>query len=232
MVGSNGKKVIAIDLGGTNLRVALVQNNKITNYVKRLTPKTKKELLKVMYESIDILMSKDVKGIGVSSAGPLKDGIIKNPPNLPLRNFDLKNALKKRFRKRVEVENDANCVAIAELKIGCKKKNFFILTLGTGIGGGVIINGNLYSGEGYGGELGHIILQDSKDFETLWKEDKKLIQKHFKKSLMVSELIKLNTPKSKEILEKIADDFGKGLGSGVADPDWNKRFNINIGYYF
>ena len=214
-------KIIAIDLGGTNLRVSLVKGNKILKYIKKETPKTGKELIKVLFENIGHLMDKDVIGIGVSSAGPLINGIIKNPPNLPLKNFNLKKALEKKFKKRVEVENDAACVALAETKLGCKKRNFFILTIGTGIGGGIIINGELYNGEGYGGELGHTILDNGKDFEILWKENKKSISKYFGKNSLVNDLIKIKNKKSNAILEKISDDFGKAIGSliNVFDPE-------------
>jgi len=139
-------KVIAIDLGGTNLRVALVKDNKILKYIKKKTPKNKNDLLKEMVDSIFSLMTEDVKAIGVGSPGPLKNGIIQNPPNLPFRNFNLKKYLELQFKKRVVIENDAKCVAIAEANLGCRKKNFIILTLGTGIGGGIIINGKLYKG--------------------------------------------------------------------------------------
>jgi len=217
----NNGKVIAIDLGGTNLRVAIVYKNKITTYIKRPTPKTKNELLEVLFESIHLLMNHNIKGIGVSSAGPLLNGVIKNPPNLPLKNFDLGKALRKKFRTKVVVENDANCVAVAEAKIGCRKKNFIVLTLGTGIGGGIIVNRKLYTGQGYGGELGHIILEDCKDFETIWQEDKKLIYKYFKEDLMIKDLIAMNNEKSRKMLNKIADNFGKGIGSliNVFDPE-------------
>jgi glucokinase len=161
------KKIIAIDLGGTNLRASLVVNNKIVKYMKNKTPKNEKELIDLLFKNIQLLMDKDVKGIGVSCAGPLKDGIIRNPPNLPLKNYNLKAALERRFKKRVKVFNDAHCVALAESLLGVKKKNFIILTLGTGVGGGIIINGKLYEGQGFGGEMGHMILDDGKDFESL-----------------------------------------------------------------
>ena len=170
-------KVIAVDLGGTNLRVSLVQNNKIIKYMKDKTPKTQKELENLLFKNIEHLMEKDVKGIGIASAGPLEKGIIKNPPNLPLRNYNIKAALEKRFKKKVEVCNDAHSVAFAELKLGVKKKNFIVLTIGTGVGGGIIIDGKLYEGQGYGGEMGHIILHDGKSFEKLvgWKYTKELV---------------------------------------------------------
>src|SRR4030042_4832623 len=145
------KEVIAVDLGGTHLRVALIKDNKILKYIKKKTPKDKDNLLREMADSISFLITKDVKAIGVGSPGPLKKGIIQNPPNLPFRNFNLKKYLEMQFKKRVVIENDAKCVAIAEANLGCKKKNFIILTLGTGIGGGIIINRELYKGKGYAG---------------------------------------------------------------------------------
>jgi len=216
-------KVIAIDLGGTNLRVSLVKNNKIINYTKSSTPKTKKELIDLMFKNIDFLIDKEVVGIGVASAGPLENGIIKNPPNLPLKNYNIKAALEKRFRKKVEVCNDAHSVALAELHLGVKKKNFIVLTLGTGVGGGIIIDGKLYEGQGFGGEMGHIILDNGKTFEKLvgWKYTKELSKKAFGKELLINDLIKMNTKKSKEILNTITTHLGQGIGSliNVFDPE-------------
>ena len=106
----------------------------------------REDLLKLMCDSISELFDKDVKGIGIASPGPLdaKTGIIKNTPNLPFKNFNRKRHIEKKFSVPVKIANDADCVAIAELKLGCKKKNFIIFTIGTGIGGGVIIDGKLY----------------------------------------------------------------------------------------
>jgi glucokinase len=221
--GNKMSKVIAVDLGGTNLRVSLVNNNKIIKFIKNRTPKTEKELMGLMFKTIDHLMDKDVKGIGVASAGPLKDGIIKNPPNLPFKNYNLKAALEKRFKKRVEVCNDAHSVASAESHFGVRKKNFIVLTLGTGVGGGIIINRKLYEGQGFGGEMGHIILDDGKDFESLvgWKSIKELTKKAFGKELLISDLVKMKDKKAKEILHELTIYLGQGIGSliNVFDPE-------------
>lgn len=214
---------IAVDLGGTNLRVALVENNKIKTVIKQKTPKTKKALLKVMVDMINKLKNSKTKGVGVSSPGPLEHGVIKNTPNLPIKNFNLKGHLEKKLKIKVEVENDANCAALAEAKIGCKKQNFFVITIGTGIGGGIIINNELYTGMGFGGELGHIIIDDKKDLEDLTggKHLKKVTKKYFKKSKMTLELIESDTKGAKEILEKEFDYLGQGLASliSVFDPE-------------
>ncbi len=201
-------KIIAIDLGGTNLRVALVKDNKILKYIKKSTPKNQNALLWELTNTISQLITTDVKAIGMGCPGPLKNGVILNPPNLPFRNFDLKKYLENKFRKKVVIENDAKCVALAEMKLGCKKKNFIILTLGTGIGGGIIINGNLYKGDGNAGEIGHIILDNGKDFESLWKEKGKQIKELFE-----------NNDKKK--LERVAMYLGQGIGSliNIFDPE-------------
>jgi glucokinase len=161
-----------------------------------------------MVDSIFSLMAEDVKAIGVGSPGPLKNGIIQNPPNLPFRNFNLKKYLEMQFKKRVVIENDAKCVAIAEANLGCRKKNFIILTLGTGIGGGIIINGKLYKGDGNAGELGHIILDNGKDFESLWKEKGGKIKELFEN-------------KEKEKLKIVSKYLGQGIASliNVFDPE-------------
>jgi len=214
-------KIIAIDIGGTNLRVSLVKNGKILKYIKKTTPKNKVNFLKELYGGISELMSKDVEAIGVGSPGPLKNGIIKNPPNLPLKNFNLKSELEKKFKKRVVIENDAKCVAIAEAKLGIRKKNFIVLTFGTGIGGGIIIDGKLYLGQGYAGELGHITLSNGKYFEDLWKENREYIKEHFGSNIIIKDLVKMKNKEADMILESISDHMGQGIATviNIFDPE-------------
>jgi len=204
-----GNKVVALDIGGTNTRVALVQGSKVLKYLKNPTPKTKEAFLKNIKDMVSKVIDKDVKGIGVGCPGPLAEGVIKNPPNLPLKNFNLKKFLEDEFRKRVVVENDAKCVALAELKLGCRKKNFIILTLGTGIGGGIIINNSLYLGShGYAGEISGLVLDKGKHFETLWKE------KH-------GQIHELLEKENKKELDRISNYLGQGIASliNVFDPE-------------
>lgn len=220
-------KVIAVDIGGTNLRVSLVENQKIKHYIKKNTPKDAKKLLFELDNSISQIISKDIRGIGVGSPGPLKNGIIKNPPNIPLKNFNLKRYLEKKFKKKVVVENDVHCIAIAEAKLGCKKKNFIVLAFGTGVGGGIIIDGKLFTGGnskssgGYGGELGHIVIENGKFLEDLWKESKKKIEENFGKNILIKDLIKMKDQKAEEILNEITDFIAKALGSlaNIFDPE-------------
>ncbi len=214
-----GNKVIAVDIGGTNLRAGLVSGKKILKYVKTATPKTKKEFLDSLEEIISRVIIKDVKAIGVGSPGPLKNGIILNPPNLPLKNFNLKKFLENKFKKRVVIENDAACVALSESVYGVRKKNFVILTLGTGVGGGVIIGGKLYRGKGNAGELGHMIIDDQKDLEFYWKNYKKLSEKHFKRVLTINELCSSRNKKAKKILSYVTTHLAEGIANLIDSFD-------------
>jgi glucokinase len=216
-----GNKVIAVDLGGTNLRVALMEGSKILKYKKFQTPKTKKELLNVLVNSISEIFNKDVRGIGMGSPGPLKNGVILNPPNIPLKNFNLKKFLQDKFKIRVEIENDAKCVARSELIYGCKKKNFFILTLGTGVGGGVIIDSKLYTGVDYGAELGQIIINNGRTFENYWQDYRKSSEKIFGRVIPIMELIDMKDQRAKKILKDVTMYLGQGISSliHVLDPE-------------
>jgi len=190
------KKVITVDLGGTHIRVARVEGTKIVKYIKKDTPKNKKDILDELCRSIDECLVKGVKGIAISYAGHVENSVIIISPNIPLKGFNLKNYLHKKYKKKIVIENDANCAAIAEIKFGVKKNNFFVLTIGTGIGGGIVIDGKLFKGSNCGGELGHIILHNGHDFEY-----------HYRKS--------------KNNKEKLADILGQGISSliSVFDPE-------------
>ncbi|MAG52967.1 MAG: hypothetical protein CMH62_03325 [Nanoarchaeota archaeon] len=220
------KKIIAVDFGGTSIRAGLMQGKKIVKLVNNetLADKGSKVVLKQLVDTIkEAKGSEKIRGIGVGSPGPLINGVIKNPPNLPLKNFNLKNFLKKKFKVRVEIENDASCAALAELYYGVKKKNFIVLTLGTGIGGGVIINGELYKGQGYASEPGHMVIQDGKDLEY-WASGSKIkkdAKKAFGKELLASELNKLHNRKSHKILNEAAKNLAIGIASlvNVFDPE-------------
>lgn len=154
-------KVLAFDLGATNLRYGLF-NNKLKYQSSKF--KTDKDPIKQIIKIIQKNLA-GIGAIGLGVPGPLnfQKGIILNPPNLPaLTNTPLKQILSEKFKKPVFLDNDANCALLGEKWQGVAKnhQNVVMLTLGTGIGGGVLIDGKIYRGAtGAGAELGHMIIQ-------------------------------------------------------------------------
>lgn len=214
-------KVIGVDVGGTFVRAGIVEKGKVTNYIKERIPSRKKKILEKVIEIIKKLNSKSVKGIGVAVPGFTKNGIVYKTPNLDFDKINLKKILKEEFNKKVEVENDAKCVALTELKFGVKKKNFFVLILGTGVGGTAVLGGKIYFGRGYAGEVGHIIVDRKKDFESLWKKDLSKMKKVFGRNFLIEEAIKRKDKKSKILFDKMYEDLAKGFGSviNLFDPE-------------
>ncbi len=214
-------KVVGIDLGGTYIRAGVVEGKNVLDYIKEETPKTKTEILKKIIKIISLVLKKDIRGIGVAYPGILKNGFVEKTPNLPIQNFNLKKFLEENFQRKIVVENDAKCVALSEIKYGTKKKNFIVITLGTGVGGGIVINKKLYKGDGNAGEIGHIIIDDGKDLEFFWKKNIAEMKKNFGKEFLIRDLIKSKDKKAKKILGEIYRTLGMGIGSLVSafDPE-------------
>jgi glucokinase len=147
---------IGIDLGGTNLRLALVSpQGEIIEKIKEPTPE---ELLESLIAGTAKLFSDEVTGIGLGIAGLIsrESRRVLISPNLHLvEKIDLVRELERKFGVPVLLENDANVAAIGELWVGAGKglSNFVLLTLGTGIGGGIVYGRELL---GIAAEIGHM----------------------------------------------------------------------------
>lgn len=162
------RKAIGIDLGGTKIQGALLaEDGTILARARELTgnPQSENEVLKNLYHVVGKLLPADEPVIlGVGSAGPVdfaRQEVI-STPNLPfLRNYPLQKALQDQFSLPTWIENDVKVGAIAELQLGAGQglRDFFFITLGTGIGGAIISDGHLVRGSGYAaGEIGHLTL--------------------------------------------------------------------------
>jgi glucokinase len=161
-------KAIGVDLGGTNIKAAVVdRENGIVEQVTRPTQANlgREHLLDRIGETIsDLVKKNEIVGIGMGLPGMVsKDQTtVKNPPNLP--GWEVVNAaeeLTKRTGLPCKIENDANIAAIGSMHFGVGQKfdSFIMVTLGTGVGGGIIYNKKLFKGtEGMAGELGHVII--------------------------------------------------------------------------
>jgi glucokinase len=162
------KYAIGVDLGGTNIKVGIVSRE--GRIIKKaslptLAEKGQDKVISQIKKGIKEILSHNklkIQGIGIGSPGIVstKKGTVENPPNLPgWEKVNLKKIIKKEFNIHVILENDANAAAIGEMIFGAGKKidSFVMVTLGTGVGGGIIINRKLLRGEfGSAGEIGHI----------------------------------------------------------------------------
>lgn len=104
-----------------------------------------------------ILKKYPYESVGIGIAGSVKNGIV-YAGNLPFKNFPVAEEIKNRIGKKTLIDNDANCAARGEYLFGRKYKNIVLLTFGTGLGGGIIMDNKLCQGNGYIGEFGHMIV--------------------------------------------------------------------------
>jgi glucokinase len=157
-------KVIGIDLGATNIRGAVVNGEDISEIISRRvqTKGTELQVLNDVYSLIDALIDGEVKaiGIGVPSVVDVKLGIVYDVIHIPSwKEVHLKELLENRYHIPVFVNNDANCFALGEHYFGKGKgvEDMVGLTIGTGVGAGIIINNHLYAGKNCGaGEFGMV----------------------------------------------------------------------------
>ncbi len=154
------KSAIGVDIGGTNIKVVQVSEQcEILASFTEPTPST--DMKNKLISIIKKVLKEDILGIGFGVAGIIdrKNGVVLESPNIPIINgFPVKETFEKEFSLPVEVENDANACAYGEKWVGAGKNfdNFVVLTIGTGLGGGVIYKGKLFEGAV---EVGHMVVE-------------------------------------------------------------------------
>ena len=164
----NDLKFIGVDIGGTTAKIGVT--DALGNILYKEIVATGGDI------SPNIILNKiidktrkiaekfeNIKAIGIGLPGIVKNGIIQIAPNLPLwKDFDIENIFRNNFSYPIAIDNDANTAAIAELILGTgrEKTNFVYITLGTGVGGAIIIDKKIYKGiNGAAGEIGHLIIE-------------------------------------------------------------------------
>lgn len=165
--------LVGVDIGGTKTAVVLAENPSEVLFRQEfptLPDSGPEHALEQIQQLIDAGLSRcgapSTFRIGVSCGGPLDRvrGVIQAPPNLATwDNIPVKDMLERRFGVRCEVENDANAGAVAEHRYGAGEgcSNLIFLTMGTGFGAGLVLNGKLYRGASdMAGEIGHVRLTD------------------------------------------------------------------------
>ncbi|MDF1613062.1 ROK family protein [Stygiobacter electus] len=160
--------VLGVDIGGTNIRVGLVENNSLVRIEKQKIKAdgTEDEIIDEIKSLINRFSLNQIEGIGIGVPGvvDIEQGIVYDVQNIPSWiEVHLKEKLESKYHIPVYVNNDANCFAIGEKQFGCVKeyKNIVGLAIGTGLGAGLIINNHLYNGRNCGaGEFGMIPFKD------------------------------------------------------------------------
>ncbi len=154
-----------IDIGGTNIKFGYFdENNKLLLKTSIKTSKNKDEIIDSIVNEVKRCYNIDnIKGYTVAIPGVLKDNIVEFAPNTNIVGLNFYEELSGKFNNcNIIVENDANLAALAEAKIS-SLDDLVLITLGTGVGSGIIIDGNLYNKNGYAGEIGHLKVDFSKN---------------------------------------------------------------------
>ncbi|MGB9702525.1 MAG: ROK family protein [Candidatus Kapaibacteriota bacterium] len=159
---------LGVDVGGTNLKFGLINSTYELIYENTLKLPVNTDglfILEFIKQKIDEILNKfsEIQSIGIGVPGVINEkGEIVISPNIPQFNgLKIIEYFTQKFKLPVAIDNDANVAAIAEMEAGVAKSltNFVYITLGTGVGGSIIINRNIYRGSsGAAGEIGHIIL--------------------------------------------------------------------------
>ena len=165
------KKAIGIDIGGTITKIGVVSEGGICSHKTSFRTKeyTKfKDYINFLTDKISEIESKykNITGIGIGAPNASKKGTIKTPANLKWNGeLNIIKDIKKKINLPIFLSNDANCAAMGEMIYGNANglNDFIVITLGTGLGSGIVCNGKLLEGsEGFAAELGHFTINKSR----------------------------------------------------------------------
>ncbi|MEA2403774.1 MAG: glucokinase [Thermoleophilaceae bacterium] len=167
MASADNRPVIGVDVGGTKVAAAALAGREITFGVEHPTELSGAEELldgieKAVREVIEKVGEPSAVGVGVPSQVHFDSGTVVASVNIPLEGIAVREELSGRLGVPVLLDNDGNCAALAEAQYvdGGPASHLVMYTLGTGVGGGIIIDGRIYRGAtGLGAELGHVVIQ-------------------------------------------------------------------------
>jgi glucokinase len=234
------KRVIGVDLGGTKILAGVVApNGDVERHRETMTPlASQEELLEGLDTAVEELLDDRVVavGFGIPSRLNRASGLVEGSVNIPLEGLDLRARMAKRFGLAVAVDNDANSAAYGEFRAGAGRdvQTMVMLTLGTGVGGGAVIDGNLYRGWA---EFGHIVIEydglpcqgtctgrGHLEAYASGTAATKLAQDAFGSGVDAHRLVRLaaeGDERAVEILDGIGRRLGAGIGSlvNIFDPE-------------
>ena len=152
---------LGIDIGGTNIKVAVIDSDKVVYKCHFKTGATEEKILSSLIEKIkSINASFNITTVGIGTPGIIKNGKVTSA-NLPFSDTPLQSIIAKETGLCTTVDNDANCAALGEVVFGNTKdcENIVLVTLGTGIGGGLIMHRQILHSNNNMGEIGHFVIQ-------------------------------------------------------------------------
>ncbi len=153
---------LGIDIGGTNIKTAIIDSDNTVVYKGEFkTGNTENEIITGIVETVAALRgSFDITTVGIGTPGIIKDGKV-TAANLPFKGTPLESLIEEKTGLSVTVDNDANCAALGEVVFGNTKdcENIVLITLGTGVGGGIIMNRQILRSNNNMGEIGHFVIR-------------------------------------------------------------------------
>ncbi len=249
---------IGIDLGGTNIAIGLVtddgvliRKDSIPTNVRQTGEALAEDMAEFTARFLEAqhIGQEAVRSIGIGCPGVSDNekGLLLLTVNLPFKNTNIREIFLRRFPQPVQLANDANCAALAEVRAGAAKgyQTSITITLGTGVGGGIIIDGKIYTGFNFAaGELGHMVIHTGGELcgcgrkgcleayasaTALIRETKKAAQRHPESlihQLCEGDLNKINAktafdakragdPTGIQLVENFTIDLAEGLISYI-----------------
>ncbi len=166
-MNESGQETIGVDLGGTKMLVGVLDGTEVVwERREASTGQTEEELVDLLVREVgdarDARPKVSAVGLGIPATIDFERGVAVSAVNLPLADLPIRDRVEKAVGLPVVVDNDANVAALAEFMFGAARgmPHMVMLTVGTGIGGGLILNGEVYRGStGAGAELGHVVIQ-------------------------------------------------------------------------
>lgn len=209
---------LVIDLGATNLRIALVnEEHEILSRTKVSTDKNIDIAFQIFseYKKMEWGCSIEKIVVGIPGSIDFKNNIIRDLPNLKIKEYDLKSALVKLFDTEVELINDASLAALGEFSLHKEEKVFQYITISSGIGGGLIYKGKLFEGNnGFEQEIGRINVNGEK-FESLCSGN--ALKNRLLKAGIDEEYASSALMSTKEEYQKVVGSWLDDLSVGICD---------------
>lgn len=229
---------IGVDLGGTKILAGVVdRRGKVVRRHERPTPQDSQEhVLAELEAAVAELLDESVAALGFGAPSPIDQarGVVVRCVNVPLADAPLRQRMSERFRRPVGLDNDANAAAVGEWRAGAGRgrDDLVMLTLGTGVGGGVVSRGKPYRGRnGAGAELGHVVIvHDGRPCQGACTGRGHLeayvsgsaasaaARRAFGPSADAHRLVRLaneGDAEAKKLLEEVGRHLGSGIGSFV-----------------